>query len=182
MKNRETLRKRLRLSTRYPMKIHTTLRFCVFALGLAGAAPLFAQDAPAPAPAPDASAPAPAQDDRRAQMKKMMEKRLQQMKDKLSLTDAQVAQVKDLFKNQFSEMQKIREDDSLSDDDKKAKAKELMKSTREQIRDLLTDDQQKIFDTMPQGPRPHPPGGGDAPPPPPPADAPPTPSSPPPAS
>lgn len=114
-------------------------------------------------------------------MKKMIERQMQQWKDKLSLTDDQVAQVTDIIKAQGKQMQDIRNDDSLSDDDKRAKVSELRKSTRGQVRALLTPDQQKIFDTLPQPGRRRPPA--DAPPPAPPAaDAQPAPPSPPPAS
>jgi Spy/CpxP family protein refolding chaperone len=169
------------------MRISTALRFGVFALGLVGAAPLFAQDTTPPPPAPDGSAPAPAPDDRQARMKKMMERQMQQWKDKLGLTDDQVSKITDIVKAQGKAMQDIRNDDSLSDDDKRDKFNELRKSTREQVRAILTPDQQKIFDTLPPlGRRRPPPDGGTpppAPPPPAPADAPPAPSSsPPPAS
>jgi len=112
---------------------------------------------------------------------------MQQWKDKLGLTDDQVSKITDIVKAQGKAMQDIRNDDSLSDDDKRDKFNELRKSTREQVRAILTPDQQKIFDTLPPlGRRRPPPDGGTpppAPPPPAPADAPPAPSSsPPPAS
>jgi hypothetical protein len=73
-------------------------------------------------------------------------------------------------------MMALRDDDSLSDDDKKAKMKEIQTDQKAQIRALLTPDQQKIFDTlkMPNGghrKKEGESGGADtsAPPPPPPA-------------
>jgi hypothetical protein len=144
------------------MKLPRHSFFCIFALSLAAAAPLaLAQDnsqpAPAPAPAPADSgssadqAPAPAPKPKRGGSQQM----LNRLKDKLSLTDDQVTKVQAILKAQMEAGQKIRDDDSLSDDDKRAKGRDLMKSTHDQIRALLTADQQKTFDAMPpmRGPR-----------------------------
>jgi hypothetical protein len=59
----------------------------------------------------------------------------------------------------------VHDDDSLAQDDKRAKMREIMTTTKPQIRAALTADQQKIFDALPTS------GGG----PPPAADPTPTP-------
>jgi protein CpxP len=140
---------------------------CLMALVLGFAQfPVRAQDEATAPPPPADQAPAGG---RRAGAAAQM----QRMKDKLNLTDDQVSQVKQIMKDQRSQGQALRQDDSLSNDDRRAKMQGLMKTTHDKIRALLTDDQQKIYDTMPMpGPGRRPPGpppdGGDAPPPPPP--------------
>jgi periplasmic protein CpxP/Spy len=86
----------------------------------------------------------------------------EQLKEKLSLTDDQFSKISALISSQKEQMQAIHEDDSLSDDDKRGKMRELGKSTHDQIRALLTPAQQKIFDAL------MPPHGSGGPPPPPP--------------
>jgi hypothetical protein len=76
---------------------------------------------------------------------------LERLKEKLSLTDDQTGQIKQILKEQMQQGRALRQDDSLSDDDRRAKMLALMKTAHDQIRALLTPDQQKIFDTMPMG-------------------------------
>jgi hypothetical protein len=86
---------------------------------------------------------------------------LEELTQKLSLTPDQQKQVGDIIKAGRDQMKVVRDDDSLSDDDKRAKGREIMNSTRSQIRAALTPDQQKIFDTIPvRGPRPQNPPPG----------------------
>jgi Spy/CpxP family protein refolding chaperone len=93
---------------------------------------------------------------------------LEQLKAKLSLTDDQIKQVKQIVRAQREQGQAIRQDAALSDEDRRAKMQGLMKTARDQIRAILTPDQQTIFDSMPMGRRRRPPaadGAADAPPP-----------------
>jgi hypothetical protein len=80
-----------------------------------------------------------------------MIKRLQNAltKANVPLTDDQSAKIQTLLQNQREQMQGIRNDDSLSDDDQKAKIHELMTTTHDQIRAVLTQPQQAVFDKMP---------------------------------
>jgi protein CpxP len=91
---------------------------------------------------------------------------LQQLKDRLNLTDDQFQQLGQIMQDLRSQGQALRQDTSLSDDDRRTKGQALMKSVHDKIRAMLTADQQKIFDEMPpmMGP-----GGRRPPPPPPPA-------------
>ena len=141
----------------------------VLALSLAVLAlPVMAQEG-APPNSQDQAPPPP----RRARS----EQRLKEMKAKLGLTDSQVREIKTILKGQMQQMRDLREDESLSDDDRRAKLMALMKSGHDQVRAILTPDQQKIFDTMPPmgmgrhrgGPDGPPPPDGDGPPGPPPA-------------
>jgi len=154
-------------------------RILMFAAGIAVAALPAARAAddnpPAPGPAPTPAPAAPANDqpagrpERRGRMDPGQ--MLEHLKTALNLTDDQVAKVKAIVQAQGDKRRAIMEDDSLSREDRWAKVMDLMKSTHDQIRALLTPDQQQKFDAMPRrgrGMRGEGPAGG--PPPPPPAD------------
>jgi Spy/CpxP family protein refolding chaperone len=142
----------------------------IFVLALAALAlPVVAQtnDAPPPpADSQDQTAPPPPRRGRGDHL-------LKQLTAKLGLSDAQVQQIKGILKTQMQQAKALRQDDSLSDDDRRAKFGALQQSAHDQIRAILTPDQQKIFDTLPapgQGHHGPPPGAeGDAPPAPPPS-------------
>ncbi len=68
--------------------------------------------------------------------------------DRLGLSDDQQAKIKPILEDTRSQMQKIRQDDSLSQEDKMAKGRSLREATNGKIRDLLTDNQKKKFDDM----------------------------------
>jgi periplasmic protein CpxP/Spy len=129
--------------------------FSVLSLGLGlSQLPLRAQDA---APAnPPPSPPADGGGARRnpAQM-------MQQLKDRLGLSDDQARQLAQIFQEMRTQGQALRQDASLADDDRRAKGQALMKATHDKIRAMLTADQQQIFDAMPPmlgpGRRPPPP-------------------------
>ena len=86
---------------------------------------------------------------------------LEALKQKLSLTDAQFTQVKAIMKEEMPQLKALHDDDSLTDDDRRARAHAIRESGRQKIRALLTADQQKIFDTLPRPGR----RGEDGPPP-----------------
>lgn len=76
------------------------------------------------------------------------------IKSDLGLTDGQLADLREHHAGQKAKMDAIRSDDSLSKDQKKAKAKEVMKSGREEIGKILTPEQMKKFEQMmPRGPK-----------------------------
>lgn len=66
----------------------------------------------------------------------------------LNLTANQQAKVQDILKSEQSQMQKLHEDSSASQEDRHAKMMDLHKSSNEQIRSLLDADQQKKWDAM----------------------------------
>lgn len=68
--------------------------------------------------------------------------------DRLNLTADQQAKIKPILEDSRSQMMKIRQDDSLSPEDKRAKGRELREATNRKIREVLTDDQKKQFDDM----------------------------------
>lgn len=93
---------------------------------------------------------------------------IKMMTDRLNLTADQQAKIKPILENQRTQAQALMKDDSLSQDDKRAKMRSLRDSTNSKIRDVLTDAQKKQFDEMQQQMRDHmrrqQPGGGDNPP------------------
>lgn len=68
---------------------------------------------------------------------------------KLSLTPAQQKTVGGILSSSESQMKALRGDDTLSQDDRRAKMRQIGESTRAQIRAALTPAQQAIFDTLP---------------------------------
>jgi periplasmic protein CpxP/Spy len=98
-------------------------------------------------------------------------KRTAMLTKQLNLNADQQAKVQDIFKSEQSQMESLRSDSSLSEDDRRAKMMDIHKATNDQVRALLDPDQQKKFDEMQSMRRERMQGhqqGGDAPPPPPP--------------
>jgi Spy/CpxP family protein refolding chaperone len=73
---------------------------------------------------------------------------LQQLSEKLNLTDAQKAAIKPILAAEANEIKAVHQDSSLSTEQKQAKTKEIRDNSREKINALLTPDQQKIFAEM----------------------------------
>ena len=72
----------------------------------------------------------------------------QKFAEALNLTDQQKADLKSIRENQRQQAQAIKNDTSLTPEQKKAKFKELRKSSHEQMMAKLTPDQQKKFKEM----------------------------------
>jgi periplasmic protein CpxP/Spy len=75
-------------------------------------------------------------------------KRTEMLTKQLNLTSDQQAKVLDIFKTEQSQMEGLRSDSSLSQEDRHSKMMEIHKTTNDQVRGLLDPDQQKKFDTM----------------------------------
>jgi protein CpxP len=78
----------------------------------------------------------------------MMNRRMDMLSKKLNLSDDQKAKVKPLLENELKQVQELRQDTSLSRQQKRTKFMDLRASTNSQIRALLNADQQKKFDEM----------------------------------
>ncbi len=76
-----------------------------------------------------------------------MRDKLQSAVEGLNLTDDQKAKVKDIFADAKSKRQTIWNDSSLTDDQKKAKMKELHAGTMAKLNEVLTADQQAELKT-----------------------------------
>ena len=79
-----------------------------------------------------------------------VEDQVKQLTERLSLTDDQQGKVKAILEDGREQMQKVRGDDSLSQEDKMSKARGIHDATTTKIRDILTDDQKKKFDELEQ--------------------------------
>ncbi|HEY1656769.1 MAG TPA: hypothetical protein VGG14_00365 [Candidatus Sulfotelmatobacter sp.] len=75
-------------------------------------------------------------------------KRTEMLTKHLNLTSDQQSKVMDMFKGEQSQMESLRSDSSLSQDDRRSKMMEIRKATNDQVRAVLDPDQQKKFDTM----------------------------------
>jgi periplasmic protein CpxP/Spy len=71
--------------------------------------------------------------------------RLEWLSKQLNLTDDQKAKVKPILDDQGKQMRAVREDTSLSQEQKRDKMKEIHEKTDSQINDILTPEQQKKF-------------------------------------
>jgi len=67
---------------------------------------------------------------------------LQAAVESLNLTDDQKAKVKDIFADAKTKRQAVSSDTSLTDDQKKAKMKELHSATMAKLNEVLTPEQQ----------------------------------------
>lgn len=75
---------------------------------------------------------------------------LKSLTDRLTLTADQQAKIKPILEDRSTQMQALMKDDSLSQDDRRAKARSIQEATTGKIRDVLTDDQKKKYDDMQQ--------------------------------
>jgi Spy/CpxP family protein refolding chaperone len=75
---------------------------------------------------------------------------LQMLSEKLNLTDDQKAKIKPILQDQMQQMKTVREDSSLSEEQKRAKMKSVHESLHDQINAVLTPEQQAKFKQMRQ--------------------------------
>lgn len=69
----------------------------------------------------------------------------QKLAEKLNLSETQQSQVRDIMQKQATEMRALRENTSLSQEEKQARFRELRESTRTQMNAVLTPEQQEKF-------------------------------------
>lgn len=81
------------------------------------------------------------------------EERLERMKTNLSLTPDQTESVKGILMESKSSMDKVRQDSSLSPEEKKAKGREIQQSSKSKIDAILTPEQKEKMASMPRGPK-----------------------------
>ena len=79
-----------------------------------------------------------------------VDQHLQMLSEKLNLTDDQKAKLKPILQDQMQQMKAVREDSSLSQEQKHAKMKSIHESFNDQINAVLTPDQQAKFKQMRQ--------------------------------
>jgi protein CpxP len=77
-----------------------------------------------------------------------VDQRLQNMTNQLNLSEAQQQQIKPILENEAKQMQGVREDSSLSQQDRRSKMMQIRQETAGQIKPILNADQQKQYDEM----------------------------------
>lgn len=126
------------------MKLTKTLMLAsVIAAGLVTGLNLQAQDAPKDKPPGEQAAPGRGRPD---------------FAKELNLTEAQKPKFAEIMKGAQEKRKALREDTSLSQEDKKAKAKAIQEETNKQMKELLTAEQFAKWEKMGPG-RGRPPGG-----------------------
>jgi periplasmic protein CpxP/Spy len=73
---------------------------------------------------------------------------LDHMSRMLNLTDDQKAKIKPILEDSTKQMQQLRQDTSLSEQDRHAKMRSIKENTHTQIRQVLTPEQQAKMDEM----------------------------------
>jgi Spy/CpxP family protein refolding chaperone len=75
-------------------------------------------------------------------------KHTEMLTKQLNLTSDQQSKVLEILKSEQSDMEKLRSDSSVSQDDRRSKMMEIHKTSGDQIRALLDPNQQKKWDEM----------------------------------
>jgi periplasmic protein CpxP/Spy len=74
--------------------------------------------------------------------------RTQELTKKLNLTSDQQTKVQEVFQTEHTQMESLRQDNSLSQQDRRSKMMDIHKTTDTQVRALLDSSQQKKWDEM----------------------------------
>ena len=77
-----------------------------------------------------------------------VDQRLQRMSQMLDLTGDQQEKIRPILENESTQMQQLRSDTSLSQEDRMAKMKQIRENSASQINPILTPDQQKKYAEM----------------------------------
>jgi protein CpxP len=120
------------------MKNHFKIFLSLAGLALA-VVPALRADEPAAPPAPPAP---PADQSGRHAHREEMREHFQKMVQDLNLTADQQAKAEVIFKQTGQELRALHDDTTLTQDEKRAKMKELRRSNEQQIHALLTPEQQ----------------------------------------
>jgi len=143
----------------------------ILALGSVGVA--LAQDPPPPPPnsSQDQNQASPPPDSGGGRGMRMDPNRqLERMTRELNLTSDQQEKIKPLLLDRQQKMQALFQDQSVSQEDRRAQMRTIMEGSNNSIKAILTDDQKQKFEAMQQRMRRNGPGG----PPPPDGAAPPS--------
>jgi Spy/CpxP family protein refolding chaperone len=116
------------------------MRVAMIALcgGALSAIPMMAQDTALAAP----------QGQMRQRGRNMQAQQLEMLTQKLNLTADQQTQIKAIDEDTGKQMMAVRNDTSLSQDDKRTKMMGIRKSSQDKIRAILTDDQKTKYDAL----------------------------------
>jgi periplasmic protein CpxP/Spy len=126
------------------------LKHSLLAITLAGliyAAPAVAQNASQNNTPDQQSAPS-AHEGHRGHGPMDPARRTEHLTSKLKLTADQQAKVQEIFKSEQAQMQAMRNDSSMSREDRRTKMMDIHKTSTDQVRALLDATQQKKWDKM----------------------------------
>lgn len=126
------------------MKSHQKLLFSLLTLGLAGVSAIQAADDGTISVVPSAESAAvetPKKGHDGKRMQAALEQRLQQLDQNLQLTAEQKQKIKDIWAKQAAGLKE-------SSEDRRARGRDALMATRNEIRAVLTPEQQAKFDTM----------------------------------
>jgi Spy/CpxP family protein refolding chaperone len=77
-----------------------------------------------------------------------VDQRVQRLTKILNLNDDQQAKVKSILEDQQSQMSTLRQDTSMSQQDRRAKFMQIHQDAQQKVRAVLNDDQKAKFDQM----------------------------------
>jgi Spy/CpxP family protein refolding chaperone len=127
---------------RKPLMGATMLALCTIALSTM---PMMAQDNSAPPPQQqDQAGP----QGRHGGPGQREERQVEFLTKKLNLTPDQVTQVKAIDDSSRQQMMALRNDSTVAQADKRAKAMDIHKASQDKIRAVLTEDQKTKFDAL----------------------------------
>jgi protein CpxP len=86
-------------------------------------------------------------------MQEGINKRMEHLTKELNLTKEQQEKIKPILENEMKEMRTIREDSSLTPEQKHEKTKAIRQTTKEAINKILTPEQQKKYAEMQENAR-----------------------------
>jgi len=125
---------------------------CALFLVFTGAQSM-AQNTPDQAASQAANAASQAKDDAAQALadpetKAKVQAKLQELSTELNLTDDQKDKIKPVLQDEFKQLKAVKDDTSLSPDQRKTKATDIHESTKSQINSFLTPEQQKKLSDM----------------------------------
>lgn len=82
--------------------------------------------------------------------KAKVQARLQQMSSELNLSDHQKTELKPLLETEFQQLKAVRDNTSLTPDQKRVKARQIHEGFKSQMAHILTPEQEKKLATMRQ--------------------------------
>ena len=86
-------------------------------------------------------------------MREGIDKRMEHLTKELNLTKEQQEKIRPIIENEMKEMRTVREDSSLTPEQKREKTKAIHQTTKEAINKILTPEQQKKYAEMQENAR-----------------------------
>ena len=79
-----------------------------------------------------------------------VDEQVKRLADRLNLSDDQQSKIKPILEDQRQQMTSLREDTSLSREDRMSKMRSIRESTTSKISAILNDDQKRQYEAMQQ--------------------------------